>query len=59
MWCIVVTTPFTRKAIHRGELLDERWIVDDPAALTGVVQEMLAERENRGPLLLEGERFNV
>jgi hypothetical protein len=44
MWCIVVTTPFTRKAIHAGHLLDERWIVDDPASLTSLVQGMVAER---------------
>jgi len=45
MWCIVVTTPFTRRAIHAARLLDERWVVDDPATLTGVVQHMFAERE--------------
>jgi hypothetical protein len=45
MWCIVVTTPFTRRAIHAARLLDERWIVDDPATLTGVVKHMVAERE--------------
>jgi hypothetical protein len=45
MWCIVVTTPFTRQAIHAGRLLDGRWIVDDPTTLTDVVQRMVAERE--------------
>jgi beta-phosphoglucomutase len=45
MWCIVVTTPFTRKAIHAERLLDNRWIVDDPDTLTGVVQRMVAERK--------------
>jgi HAD superfamily hydrolase (TIGR01509 family) len=45
MWCIVVTTPFTRQAIHAEELLDERWIVDDPSTLTAVMQQMVAERE--------------
>ena len=70
MWCIVVTTPFTRRAIHAEQLritprraadgpaaadspaeadnirkLDERWIVDDPATLTAVVQQMVVERE--------------
>lgn len=44
MWCIVVTTPFTRKAIRSGHLLDESWTVDDPGMLTDVVQEMLAAR---------------
>jgi beta-phosphoglucomutase-like phosphatase (HAD superfamily) len=41
MWCIAVTTPFTREAIHRSELLDERWIVDDPARLPAVVGQMM------------------
>lgn len=44
MWCIVVTTPFTHKAIHSGQLLDERWMVDDPDTLADVVQEMFAAR---------------
>ncbi len=45
MWCLAVTTPFTRRAIHTGELLDERWIVDDPVTLTSVVDRMVAERD--------------
>ena len=45
MWCIAVTTPFTRQRIHAERLLDERWIVDDPAALKAVVQRMVAERK--------------
>ncbi|MFC2029691.1 HAD family hydrolase, partial [Chloroflexota bacterium] len=45
MWCVAVTTPFTRRAIHAGKLLDERWIVDDPSTLTEVVGRMVAERE--------------
>jgi beta-phosphoglucomutase len=44
MWCIAVTTPFTRKAIHAEALLDARWIVDDPVTLPAVVQNMLEER---------------
>jgi hypothetical protein len=36
MWCIAVTTPFTRERIHGEQLIDERWVVDDPAALTAV-----------------------
>jgi len=40
MWCIAVTTPFTRKRIHAERLLDEHWIVDDPDRLTTVVQQM-------------------
>ena len=45
MWCIAVTTPFTRQAIHTERLLDERWIVDDPDTLTTVVQQMVTEQE--------------
>ncbi len=45
MWCIAVTTPFTRQRIHAEGLLDERWIVDDPTTLTAVVQRMVAERK--------------
>jgi beta-phosphoglucomutase-like phosphatase (HAD superfamily) len=44
-WCIVVTTPFTRQAIHAERLLDERWIVDDPDTLMAVVRQMVAEQE--------------
>ncbi len=46
MWCIAVTTPFTRQAIHAERLLDERWIVDDPDTLTTVVQQMVTEQEH-------------
>jgi len=49
MWCIAVTTPFTRQRIHAERLLDERSIVDHPAALTAVVQRMVAGRkQDRG-----------
>lgn len=41
MHCIVVTTDFTRKAIHESGLLDQRWIVDDPSQLQSVAQELL------------------
>lgn len=44
MWCIAVTTPFTRAAIHEQELLNERWVVDDPEQLLAVVQDLLAAR---------------
>jgi beta-phosphoglucomutase len=44
MWCIAVTTPFTRAAIHDKQLLDERWVVDNPDELLSVVQLMIAER---------------
>jgi len=46
MWCIAVTTPFTRAAIHDKQLLDERWVVDDPNELLSVVQQMITELAN-------------
>lgn len=42
MAVIAVSTPFTREALHAGGLLDERWIVDDPATLIAVVQSLSA-----------------
>ena len=44
VWCIAVTTDFTRAALHRADLLDPRWIVDDPQHLMAVVQEMIDEQ---------------
>ncbi len=41
MLCIAVTTPMTHSALHAGKILDKQWIVDDPAQLTGVVQQMM------------------
>ena len=41
MRCIAVTTPMTHSAIHAGKILDNQWIVDEPAQLTGIVQHML------------------
>jgi len=43
MWCIVVTTAMTRKSIHAQQLLDERWVVDNPVKLTAVVEQMMKE----------------
>lgn len=45
MWCIAVTTPFTREKLHAERLLDKRWIVDAPAALADTVRQMVTERE--------------
>ena len=45
MWCIAVTTPFSRQGIVEMKLLDERWIVDDPGTLTTVVTQMVEERK--------------
>lgn len=44
MWCIAVTTPFTHDQLHTANLLEDRWIVDDPATLMTVIGAMLAER---------------
>jgi HAD superfamily hydrolase (TIGR01509 family) len=44
MWCIAVTTPFTRERMHAKSRLEERWIVDDPDELETVLREMIAER---------------
>jgi beta-phosphoglucomutase-like phosphatase (HAD superfamily) len=45
MWCIAVTKPFTQASIHRQQLLEERWVVNDPARLADVVREMVMEGE--------------
>jgi beta-phosphoglucomutase-like phosphatase (HAD superfamily) len=42
MYCLAVTTPFTRQSIPASGLLDERWIVHDPGRLIDVVDEMKA-----------------
>jgi beta-phosphoglucomutase-like phosphatase (HAD superfamily) len=44
MWCIAMTTPFTRAAIHEKKLLEDRWVVDEANKLLPTVQEMTAER---------------
>jgi beta-phosphoglucomutase-like phosphatase (HAD superfamily) len=38
MKCIVVTTEFTRESVHQSGLLEERWVVDDPANLMNVAK---------------------
>lgn len=50
MWCIAVTTPFTRKALHDGRPLDRHWIVEDPVKVRTVVQRMMAERRGIHPV---------
>jgi beta-phosphoglucomutase len=45
MWCIAVTTPFTRNQIHDQGILDERWIVDDSAQVTKKVEKMVLEQK--------------
>lgn len=46
MWCIAVTTPFTRDAVHAAQLLEDRWIVDDPGRLPNVVRRMVEGRKS-------------
>ncbi|MFQ5753259.1 MAG: HAD family hydrolase, partial [bacterium] len=41
MHCIVVTTDFTRKAIHASGLIEDRWIVDDPEKLVEVAGQKI------------------
>jgi beta-phosphoglucomutase len=45
MKCIAVTTPFTRAAVHAGQLLEPHWIVDDPALLPSVVRQAFIESQ--------------
>jgi beta-phosphoglucomutase len=45
MLCVAVTTPFTRTAVHAGQLLESRWIVDDPSLLPSVVRQAFAESQ--------------
>ena len=44
MWCIAVTTPFTREGVHKQALLPPEWIVDDAEQVLEVVGQMLEER---------------
>lgn len=46
MWCIAMTTPFTRTAIHDRQLLDDRWVVDEADKLLPTVQDMIVERND-------------
>ncbi len=43
MHCIVVTTDFTRAAIHRDRIIDKRWIVNDPANLESVARALIKQ----------------
>jgi HAD superfamily hydrolase (TIGR01549 family) len=43
MWCVAVTTPFTRTTIHAQKLLPEGHIVDDPKQLPGVVRHLVEQ----------------
>lgn len=41
--CIAVATHFSGQGLHRGDLLEARWIVDNPRNLTEVVGCMFNE----------------
>jgi HAD superfamily hydrolase (TIGR01509 family) len=41
MWCIAVSTPFTRNILHTESLLEEQWIVDDPDSLLETVDDLI------------------
>lgn len=45
MWCIDVTTPFTRQGVHDLGMLEERWIVEDTEQVADVVRGMVGARE--------------
>jgi HAD superfamily hydrolase (TIGR01509 family) len=50
MGVLAVTTPFTHRAFHERDLLDPRWVVDEPERLPMVVQECVEahQRESHG-----------
>ena len=45
MGVIAVTTPFTRDAFRKIDLIDRRWIVDDPGELPATLKECLKVKE--------------
>jgi beta-phosphoglucomutase-like phosphatase (HAD superfamily) len=44
-FCIAAPTSFTRESVRAAQVLDERWIVEEPDALAATVDRMLSERE--------------
>jgi HAD superfamily hydrolase (TIGR01509 family) len=54
MGVIAVTTPFTRQAFREGDLLDRRFIVDEPSKLPQTVRECV--QAHRGPERSSQER---
>jgi HAD superfamily hydrolase (TIGR01509 family) len=43
MRCIAVPTVFTEQTVLAARLLDERWIVEDPQALSQVVRQLISK----------------
>jgi len=41
MWCIAVSTPFTRASLHNEGVLEDHWIVDNPDHLLAVINEFV------------------
>ena len=58
MLCIAVSTPFTRRSLHAGELLEVYWIVDELETLPQVVRSMLAECLTSGDVIVDGGNSN-
>ncbi len=46
MGVIAVTTLFTRQAFREKDLLDRRWVVEDPANLPKTLEECLIAHQN-------------
>ncbi|MFQ5614660.1 MAG: HAD family hydrolase [Anaerolineae bacterium] len=46
MWCLAVTTPFTRQAIHARKLLPDSHIVDEPDRLPQALAHILEEHSS-------------
>lgn len=46
MHCIAVTTPFTRDSVPALGILDERWIVHDPADVLNVISDKIRDMQN-------------
>lgn len=44
MAVVAVTTPFTRQQFQQHDVLDRRWVVDDPNTLAAVVEQRVAAR---------------
>jgi len=44
-WCIAVTSDLTRKGVHESGLLDERWVIDNPADLKAAAIALIEERK--------------
>ena len=47
MWCVAVATPFTKEALYQSNLLESRWIVDNPTMVFEVVRQKIKEQKLR------------